>query len=80
MRVLAIIGILAILAVIGAAIFFFGGFYSVAANEPNLVAVSWALEKIRDASVGHNAHFAVPANLDDAGTVQAGARASPQRG
>jgi mono/diheme cytochrome c family protein len=80
MRVLAAIGILAILAVIVTAVFLFGGFYSVAANEPDLVAVSWAMEKIRDASIGHNAHFAVAANLDDAGTVQAGARAFSQRG
>ena len=35
MRVLAAIGILAILVVIGAAVFFFGGFYNVAANEPD---------------------------------------------
>jgi mono/diheme cytochrome c family protein len=80
MRVLAAIGILAILAVIVAAVFFFGGFYSVAANEPDPGAVSWALEKIRDASIGRSAHFAAPANLDDAGTVQAGARAFSQRG
>jgi mono/diheme cytochrome c family protein len=80
MRVLAAIGILAILAVIGATVFLFGGFYSVAANEPDLLAVSWAMEKIRDASIGRNAHFAVPANLDDAGTLQAGARAFSQRG
>jgi hypothetical protein len=35
MRLLAIIGAVAILAVIGAAIYFFGGYYSVAAAEPN---------------------------------------------
>ena len=80
MRVLAAIGILAILAVIVAAVFFFGGFYSVAANESDPGAVSWALEKIRDASIGRSAHFAAPANLEDAGTVQAGARAFSQRG
>jgi hypothetical protein len=54
MRVLAAIGILAILAVIGVAVFLFGGFFSVAANQPDLVAISWALEKIRNASIGHN--------------------------
>lgn len=32
---LAFIGFLAIIAVIGAAVFFFGGFYSVAANSAN---------------------------------------------
>ena len=80
MRVLAAIGILAILAVIGAAVFFFGGFYNVAANEADPGAISWTLEKIRDASIAHNADFAAPANLDHAGTVQAGARAFSQRG
>jgi hypothetical protein len=53
MRLLAAIGVLAILAVIVAAVFFFGGFYSVAANEPDPGPVSWALEKIRDASIAH---------------------------
>ena len=80
MRVLTAIGILAIVALIGAAVFLLGGFYSVAANEPDLVAVTWALEKIRDASIDHHAHFTAPANLDDAGTVQAGAHAYSQRG
>jgi len=75
MRVLAAIGILAILAVIGAAVFFFGGFYNVAANEADPGAIS-----CRDASIAHNADFAAPANLDHAGTVQAGARAFSQRG
>ena len=52
MRVLAVIGVLAILAAIAAAIFFFGGFYNVAANAPDPGAIKWALEEIRDASVG----------------------------
>jgi hypothetical protein len=39
MRILAIIGVLAIIAGIGAAVFFFGGFYSVAgtAEDPAVV-------------------------------------------
>jgi mono/diheme cytochrome c family protein len=80
MRVLAAIGIFAILVVIGAAVFFFAGYYNVAANEPDPGVVSWALEKIRDASIARNAHFGPPANLNDAETVQAGARAYSQRG
>jgi len=80
MRVLAAIGILAILAAIVAAVFFFGGFYRVAANEPDPGAVSWALEKIRDASIARSARFSAPSDLDDVGTVQAGARAFSQRG
>jgi mono/diheme cytochrome c family protein len=80
MRVLAVIGILAILAAIAAAIFFFGGFYNVAANAPDPGAIKWALEEIRDASIGRRANFAAPTDLDDPGTVQAGARAFSQRG
>ena len=54
MRILAGIGFVAVIVAACAAIFFFGGFFSVAANQPDLVAISWALEKIRNASIGHN--------------------------
>jgi hypothetical protein len=80
MRVFAFIGIFAILAAIVAAVFFFGGFYSVAANKPDPRVVNWSLEKIRKTSIVRRTHFAAPANLDDAGMVQAGARAYSQRG
>ena len=54
MRFLAFIGALAIIGAIGAAVFFFGGFYSVAENEDNPAIVDWALASIRGASVaGH---------------------------
>jgi hypothetical protein len=43
MRFLAAIGALAIVVGIGAAAFFFGGYYSVAGTE-DPAAVSWALE------------------------------------
>jgi mono/diheme cytochrome c family protein len=80
MRALALIGIFAIIVALVAAVFFFGGFYSVAANEPDPRVVSWSLEKLRSASIARSAHFAAPANLDDAEMVQAGARAYSQRG
>jgi len=75
MRILALIGALAILVAIGAAVFFFGGFYSVAENEDNPAIVDWALASIRGASVAGHATDTPPASLDDPVTVKAGARA-----
>ena len=75
MRVLAFIGVLAILAAIGAAVFFFGGFFSVAENEKNPAAVDWAFETVRMASVARHATDAPPNSLDDPAAIQAGARA-----
>jgi hypothetical protein len=51
MRILAIIGALAIIVGVGAAVFFFGGFYSVAGTqeEPGIVAA--ALIHVRQASI-----------------------------
>ncbi len=74
MRILALIGALAIIGAVGAAIFFFGGFYSVAEVEEKGV-VAWALASVRQASVARHADGAPPMSLDDPATVQAGARA-----
>jgi mono/diheme cytochrome c family protein len=74
MRFLALIGAFAIIAAIGAAIFFFGGFYSVAESEDNPAIVDWALASVRGASVLAHGTGSPPANLDDAETVKAGAR------
>ncbi len=75
MRLLAFIGALAIIAAVAAAIYFFGGFYSVAENEDNPAIVDWALASVRGASVAGHATDMAPANLDDPATVKAGARA-----
>jgi mono/diheme cytochrome c family protein len=75
MRTLALIGALAIVLAVGAAIFFFGGFYSVAENEDDPAIVSWALAHVRAASVARHAAETPPASLDDPATVKAGARA-----
>jgi mono/diheme cytochrome c family protein len=75
MRLLALIGALAILFAIGAAIAFFGGFYSVAENEDDPAFVSWALARVRAASVARQATETPPASLDDPAMVKAGARA-----
>ena len=43
MRILAGIGALAIVIAVGAAVFFFGGFFNVAASEPDPEIVNWVL-------------------------------------
>lgn len=80
MRLLAFIGALAIVVVIAALVFFFGGFYSVAATNPEPAPVSWALVKVRMASVDHNATEQPPSGYDAADKVQAGAKAYATRG
>ena len=80
MRILAAIGTLAVLAGIAGAVFFFGGFYSIAAtqNDPGVVAA--ALIRVRTASIRHFATDRPPASYGDAATVQDGARAFAARG
>jgi cytochrome c1 len=80
MRFLAFIGALAIVVAVGAVIFFFGGFYSVAgiAEDPGIV--NWALIQVREASIDRHATASPPISLDDPATVQAGARAFATRG
>ena len=74
MRFLAVIGALAILVAIGAGIFFFGGFYSVAENEDNPAFVDWALATSAAPRSSGHATETPPANLDDPATVKAGAQ------
>ena len=52
---LALIGLLAILGGVGAATFFFGGFFNVAANHPDPNIINWALVQVRKASVTRRA-------------------------
>ena len=61
MRFLAVIGALAILFGIGAAVFFFGGYYSVAGTAEDPAAVTWALTKVRTASISRHATDSPPA-------------------
>jgi len=80
MRILAAIGVLAIIILVGAAVFFFGGFYNVAASAPDPGIVNWALVKVRTASIDRRARFTSPVNLDDPEIVRAGALAFSERG
>ena len=74
MRILALIGALAVIGAIGAAVFFFGGFYSVAGTMEDPAIVHWALVQVRTASIKNYAHDAPPATFNDPATIQAGAR------
>jgi hypothetical protein len=78
---LALIGLLAIVGGIGSAIFFFGGFFNIAADHPDPEIVNWALVKVRVASIARRATDRPPAgSLDDPAMVQAGALAYSENG
>jgi mono/diheme cytochrome c family protein len=80
MRILAAIGALAILVGIGAAVFFFGGFYNVAGTAEDPAVVTWALTRVRTASINRHADDPPPASFADAASVQAGAKAFAAHG
>ena len=80
MRFLAVIGALAIIVVIGAAVFFFGGFDNVAASEQDNAAVAWALQHVREASIDRHGSAAPSGSLDDAAIIRSGAHAFLERG
>ena len=80
MKFLSLIGALAIVVVVATAVYFFGGFYNVAATEPDLGIVAWALEYVRDASINRHAVDQPPISMDDRGAIQSGARAFATRG
>ena len=80
MRILAVIGALAIIVAIGASVFFFGGFYSVAGTAEDSSAVTWALTKVRTASIDRHAQDQPPSSINEAASVQAGAKAFAAHG
>ena len=80
MRKLALIGVLAVIIGVTAAVFFFGGFYSVAGTAEDPALVRWALVQVRIASIKRHAQDQPPAGLDDPAKIQAGARAFAEHG
>src|SRR5262245_24174521 len=80
MRVLAFIGALAIIVAIAAGVFFFGGFFNVAASEEDNLLVKWALPYVRNKSIEHHASGTPPLKLDDPAVIQNGARAFAKAG
>ena len=75
MQILAVVGALAIIVGISASVFFFGGFYSVAGTVEDPAIVRWALIQVRTASIDRHAQDQPPASINDATSVQAGAKA-----
>jgi mono/diheme cytochrome c family protein len=80
MRILSVIGALAIIVAAAAAIFFFGGFFDIAASDQDPDIVKWALITVRTASIDRHGNDLSPVKLDDPEIVQAGARAFAARG
>jgi mono/diheme cytochrome c family protein len=80
MRILAVIGALAIIVAIGASVFFFGGFYSVAGTAEDSSIVTWALTRVRTASIDRHAQDQPPASINEPASVQAGAKAFAAQG
>jgi mono/diheme cytochrome c family protein len=80
MRILAAIGALAIVLGLGAAMFFLGGFYNVAATVEDPAIVNWALVKVRTESINRYANDQPPASINDPANVQAGAKAFSAHG
>src|SRR5262245_26406593 len=77
-KFLAFIGVVAIGVAIAAAVFFFGGFYSVAATDADPALVDRMLIQVRQASIARHAKDMPLA--EDARAVEAGARAYATRG
>ena len=80
MKVLAAIGALAVVFAVVAAVFFFGGFYSVAGTAEEPAIVKWALMQVRTTSISRHAKDTPPANLADPANIQAGARGFAEHG
>jgi mono/diheme cytochrome c family protein len=80
MRLFATIGFLAVVAIVAAAVYFFGGFYNVAATQRDPRIVDWAIGLVRMASVDRHATQGPPIPLDNPNAIQAGARAYADRG
>jgi mono/diheme cytochrome c family protein len=79
-RLLALIGLIAIVAAILQAAYFFGGFYNVAATQAEPDIIDSALVRVRQASIARQASETPPISLDDSAAIQAGARAYGTRG
>lgn len=80
MKILAAIGLLSILTAAASAIYVFGGFYNVAALQPDNSALAWALTAVREASIKSQAPSKPAVKLDDPAIIQEGARAFATRG
>lgn len=82
MRLLAAIGVLAVVLAIAAGVYFFGGYYNVAASREDAGPVAWALAQVREASMDR--HFPAvgepPFKIDDPQMVREGAHEFAEQG
>jgi len=80
MRILAVIGALAIIIGLVAGGYFLGGFYSVAASSDDSAPVVWLLTRVRSASIARRAAAQPPFSVEDPAQIQDGARRYAQYG
>ena len=73
-RLLAAIGVIAILVALAMAAFFFGGYFDVAASHDNPAFIDKLIIKARIASIRHRASGTPPFDLSDPAVVRNGAR------
>ena len=74
MRLLALVGVLAIVGAISAAGFFFGGFFDISARVQDPPALAAQIVRVRTASIARHAVDRPPADFDQPARVQAGAK------
>jgi hypothetical protein len=80
LKLLGIVGLLAIIGAVFAAGFFFGGFFNVAASEDDPDIVNSVLENVRAASIARHATVKPTVSLDDPAMLRAGAKSYSERG
>ena len=82
MRILALIGALAIVIAAAAGVFFLGGYFDVGAAWDDPAVVRWGLTQTREASIRHQsaAIGAPPIKLDDPAVIRDGAHEYDEHG
>jgi len=73
MKIIATIGALVLIVVIGGLIFIYSGFYNVAATIPHCSLMKWMLNTVSDRSVQHQAKgISPPSYMNDPKIIKAG--------
>ena len=80
MRALAIIGVLLVAIDVVMGVYFFGGFYNVAAANGDSGPLVWVLTRVREASITRHAAGEPAIPVGDGAALQAGARAYAKYG
>lgn len=79
-NLLAAVGLVSIVLGASAAVFFFNGYFNVAATTQEPALMRWALIHVREASVRRHATDHPPVDLTSPDLVRSGARAYAERG